>query len=848
MSDVAPEKARKGGLSESIQIFARVRPQRASKQASAKNQYWLSSGGDNGHKLGFKLHKEDVGGQINNQRDTYEFMFDKVFDLQTQQEEIFDAVAKPVVRDVLDGYNGTIFAYGQTGSGKTFTITGGSERYADRGIIPRAIQAIFQEKAKRVDHTYDISISYLEIYNEIGYDLLDNSRNPKSLEDLPKVGLHEDEEGRTQLRNLSTITAADEESALNLLFIGDTNRMIAETPSNPASSRSHCLFIITLTCRHDGSDILRRSKLHLVDLAGSERVARTGIGGTLLKEAKYINLSLHYLEQVIIALHEQALGKRSHVPYRNSMMTSVLRDSLGGNCRTTMIATIAVEDQLIDESISTCRFAQRVALVANHATLNEQVDPQLVITRLKREINQLKAELAVFRNAEDGDEGQDMPSYEVERLRTLVKEYLEDNSRESCLTLDSMKKIRASFEMFKIFYQSARQSRGGESPQTTITDAPKDTSGGSQPKPNLDDIQKLERLIQHRDNEINVLLGLVNKRKQQPTNSISAETTESDLLKATSLEKIPVAAERPYASTENLPKGILQLTSDKARAFEIFKSGYPSGAWIDGQKQLLKGKYAVAKQLGEVACGLRDQIKHIKAQINSATQNSSDSESEIQPLREKMVDLTRRYKDSYQQLREFRMEIEHLQHLLEQGRLRLSRDFEFWYSSVYLGSETPQNEESSEMRRDRNEIARRAKNDYEHDNVKSAIEEQVPIASPDAHHHHRREFSTASTEYPSSHLHRTAPTAGNYAAYSVSSKSQLVTEEPNELTAYPSSRSATSRLQLEATSKPTVDLPPFERSSYSTESLSKSSKIHEDIKQFYEIRRNLIGQSQGGVL
>jgi kinesin family protein 6/9 len=176
---------------------------------------------------------------------------------------------------------------------------------------------------------------------------LDASRDAKKLEDLPKVTLMEDGDELTHLKNLSMVPAICEEDALNYLFVGDTNRMIAETPSNPASSRSHCIFIITLTARMDGEDIIRRSKLHLVDLAGSERVAKTKINGSLLKEAQHINLSLHYLEQVIMALHEQSNGKRTHVPYRNSMMTAVLRDSLGGNCMTTMIATLSVEDVLI---------------------------------------------------------------------------------------------------------------------------------------------------------------------------------------------------------------------------------------------------------------------------------------------------------------------------------------------------------------------------------------------------------------------------------------------------------------------------------------------------------------------
>lgn len=146
----------------------------------------------------------------------------------------------------------------------------------------------------------------------------------------------------------------------------------------------------------------------------SERTSRTQIAGNLLKEAKYINLSLHFLEQVIVALHQKALGNRAHIPYRNSMMTSVLRDSLGGNCKTTMIATAAVEDHLIDESISTCRFAQRVALISNNAKLNEEMDPHLVIARLKREIVRLKAELAIARG--EGEEGSDeLPDYEIER-------------------------------------------------------------------------------------------------------------------------------------------------------------------------------------------------------------------------------------------------------------------------------------------------------------------------------------------------------------------------------------------------------------------------------------------------
>ena len=209
----------------------------------------------------------------------------------------------------------------------------------DRGIIPRTLSYIFGKIAEKADTAYEVRVSYLEIYNEAGYDLLDPSHETKGLEDLPKVTLQEDHDGRIHLRNLSAQLARNEEEALNLLFVGDTNRMISETPMNMASSRSHCIFTISIEARPSGSDVVRRSKLHLVDLAGSERVKKTGIEGTVLREARYINLSLHYLEQVIVALQE-----KKFVPYRNSMMTSVLRDSLGGNCKTVMVATLSSEE------------------------------------------------------------------------------------------------------------------------------------------------------------------------------------------------------------------------------------------------------------------------------------------------------------------------------------------------------------------------------------------------------------------------------------------------------------------------------------------------------------------------
>lgn len=237
----------------------------------------------------------------------------------------------------------------------------------------------------------------------------------------------EDDSGNFHFKNLSMHAASTEEEALNLLFLGDTNRAIAETPMNMASSRSHCIFTLSLEIRQPGADVVRRSKLHLVDLAGSERVGKTNSSGSVLSEAKYINTSLFFLERVIVALHEKATKGRSHIPYRDSMMTSVLRDSLGGNCKTIMVATINPEAAHTDESLSTCRFAQRVSLIKNRATINEDVDPSLIIAKLKAEVLALREEVAFLKN--ESGEGDVLTPAEVEDLRVKCKEYISDESR-----------------------------------------------------------------------------------------------------------------------------------------------------------------------------------------------------------------------------------------------------------------------------------------------------------------------------------------------------------------------------------------------------------------------------------
>ncbi|NWH30314.1 KIF6 protein, partial [Chloropsis hardwickii] len=683
-----PAAAAAAMVKETIRVFARVKPLGRRQQTgsySVDNEEPLPS-------LEISVPRDLADGFINNKRESYKFKFQKIFDQEAKQDVIFDSIAKPVAERVLAGYNGTIFAYGQTGSGKTFTITGGAERYSDRGIIPRTLSYIFDQLQKDSSKVYTTHVSYLEIYNECGYDLLDPRHEASRMEDLPKVTIMEDSDQNIHLKNLSLQQATNEEEALNLLFLGDTNRMIAETPMNQASSRSHCIFTVHISSKEPGSATIRRSKLHLVDLAGSERVAKTGIGGHLLTEAKYINLSLHYLEQVIIALAEK---NRSHIPYRNSMMTSVLRDSLGGNCMTTMIAMLAMDKRNIDESISTCRFAQRVALIKNEAVLNEEIDPRLMIVQLKKEIQDLKDELALVTGKQRTSE---LSQEELLQLDELIETFVKNNDPDSSLDVGAdMRKIKYCFSHMKQIINHPMTS--GE--KLLSEDI-------SEEKNSNEKLEKLKGLLQQRDNEINILVTMLKKEKKKVQDTLSQLKATS--VGSTVLEKSPVSLEesqspsryfspkeaKVFSSSVPRPPFLSRATGGKMslgcqEAFEVFKQDHADSITIEDNKQLLKQRFDEAKCLGEKLNEVRNKINHLKGKIiqrqiqRAALAVSNPSEEPMfdpveENLRMQIEEEKKSYKIVYSRFKGLKVEIEHLQLLMEKVKMKLQKDFEVWWS------------------------------------------------------------------------------------------------------------------------------------------------------------------------
>jgi len=314
------------------------------------------------------------------------FTFDSVYDWNTKQETIYKETAFPIVESVLEGYNGTIFAYGQTGTGKTHTMEGQPDPPELRGIIPRAFEHVFQAVGLQQGKQFLVRASFLELYNEEIRDLLShNPKNKLELREKPDVGVY--------VKDLSSFPIQDAEEMISKLQLGRKNRAVGETKMNRDSSRSHSIFTITIEASEigpDGENHIRMGKLNLVDLAGSERQSKTQATGDRFKEAININQSLTTLGNVISALVDP---KATHIPYRDSKLTRLLQDSLGGNTKTVMVANIGPADWNYDETLSTLRYANRAKNIKNKPKINE--DPKDAMLReFQEEIAKLKAQLA----------------------------------------------------------------------------------------------------------------------------------------------------------------------------------------------------------------------------------------------------------------------------------------------------------------------------------------------------------------------------------------------------------------------------------------------------------------------
>ncbi|KPP75450.1 kinesin-1 heavy chain-like, partial [Scleropages formosus] len=406
------------------------------------------------------------------------YMFDRVFQSSTTQEQVYNACAQKIVKDVLEGYNGTIFAYGQTSSGKTHTMEGNLHDPDGMGIIPRIVQDIFNYIYSMDENLeFHIKVSYFEIYLDKIRDLLDVSKT--------NLSVHEDKNRVPYVKGCTERFVCSPEEVMDTIDEGKSNRHVAVTNMNEHSSRSHSIFLINVKQENTQTEQKLSGKLYLVDLAGSEKVSKTGAEGAVLDEAKNINKSLSSLGNVISALAEGS----TYIPYRDSKMTRILQDSLGGNCRTTIVICCSPSSFNEAETKSTLMFGQRAKTIKNTVCVNVELTAEQWKKKYEREkdrnktlrntITWLENELNRWRN------GETVP---------VEEQFDKEKANAEVLALDNLS-------------NSEKVAPSPGVPGVKFTDAEKEKCE--------EELAKLYKQLDDKDDEINQQSQLVEKLKQQ---------------------------------------------------------------------------------------------------------------------------------------------------------------------------------------------------------------------------------------------------------------------------------------------------------------------------------------------
>eukprot|EP00758_Cryptobia_borreli_P002910 Tbor_TRINITY_DN3383_c0_g1::TRINITY_DN3383_c0_g1_i1::g.23497::m.23497/K10397/KIF6_9; kinesin family member 6/9 len=639
---------------------------------------------------------------INNTVEDHTFKLDLVLK-DASQEYVFEMSASEVIRSVISGYNGTVMCYGQTGSGKSYTMIGGSD-YSSRGIIPRSIKAVFDEVSSQPDKLFDISVSFVEVYNERINDLLDLS----SKEDYV---VQEDTKGNIVIRGALVRPCPREEAALAALFEGNMNCTVSNHSLNAKSSRSHCIFTIYVNSRSrvesDSASVV--SKLHLVDLAGSESISKTLSTGDTATEALYINKSLTFLEHVVMALGS---SNRSHVPFRQSKLTSLLKDSLGGNSKTTMIANIWPEDRHVEETLRTLRFASRMMKVQTEATVNFILDPAAQVKQLQRTITDLKSELQMQNQLM----GKSHISYEGaftedERfeMEKTVQAYLSDDSV-SEIPVRSLREVKEYFKVFKSFIEQKAVEQGRNNSvlfdiKTCMKASPTGTNvkngsiippigtagvtmsstsgigiidrnvgisvGVAAPCKNIKDMLKTSPKA---ESQVSLPKTLCNRTLQQ---KMTDATIDNSQRRDSFLLNSPEDAEITQHTSAVVP--------DKAVVFNDYKrmAGAKAVEKIKSDKVTLNDLKVQAVAVGREVNEIKASIDILTAQIDTRNENDVKDDAELMTNIDKLNELKDRYRNRYESLMRAREERDTLVKVIEASLQQLLHDFEQWYNMIF---------------------------------------------------------------------------------------------------------------------------------------------------------------------
>ena len=687
-----------------IRVVIRTRP---TQQFASKNINISSI--DN--KINITIPRNESKGIINNQKENWTFQFDKILH-NVAQEEVFEYV-KSVISSSTRGFNGTVFAYGPTGSGKTFTMSGSSSNFNYRGIIPRSITRLFQELGGKVDFDSKVSISYLEIYNEIIFDLL--SPVPAN-EQKGEINFQEDAKGNVVVKGLTKHIVSNEEEAFNLLFEGESNRTVSEHQLNKASTRSHCIFTISIEMKSkvESSEKVLTSKLNFVDLAGSERVKETGSSGIALKEAAYINKSLTFLEQVVVALTDKT-KRKEYVPYRQSKLTHILKDAIGGNCRTIMIATIWPEEQFILDTLSTLNFAKRMKNVVNDLSVNIMLDKNAYIKKLTKEIKELKKELLMHNTlANRGKINYDPYTPEEQYVQQQIAlKFL--NGENEDIEFDSIRQAKELFIQCRIIFQKEyndtkldNESQAAIEKKKTLIEKEREKTlidnekgvGDFEEKPSFGigrapkDARPIYKLEQTNTNVQNQ--GLNNLMKSGEIKNLNSGAIENDINIVQGQTDADVVLEGEDIDKmdeyEDIPP---ERIPDKNTGFQIYKSENEGAKKIEediiNTTTELKKLKDEARNLGETGNKYKEQIDNIQNALKNKQQNKLNLADEMTnviddeecKLIDQLKDIRKNYKETVDKFKQTKVSINELKNNLDLLKIKYVDSFENWFYKKY---------------------------------------------------------------------------------------------------------------------------------------------------------------------
>ncbi|XP_072905399.1 kinesin-like protein KIF9 isoform X2 [Hemitrygon akajei] len=662
----------------------------------------------------------------NNQHCDWLFKVDEILH-DVPQDVVYNAVAKKAVSSIINGFSSTIMCYGQTGAGKTYTMTGATEKYEYRGIIPRAIQQIFKEVEEQADLALTLYVSYLEIYNETLFDLL--STTPDSPTSNTHMSIVEDDHG-VRIKGLSIHLVTNEEDALNYLFEGETNRIIASHSMNKSSSRSHCIFTIYVETRWKEASEVKylTSKLNMVDLAGSERLGKTGSEGQVMREAMYINKSLSFLEQAIIALTD---SKREHIPFRQSKLTHVLKDSIGGTCNTILVANIYGEAAQIEETLSTLRFASRMKCIPAEPVANVHSDPMKLIQKLQYDIQVLQDELAMYNILANRRQVsyETLTANQIQDIKTQVCRYLDGTIEE--INITNVRQLRESFAQFKIILQQQEQDIEAALRSRYILIDRSSKASGITADP-VDHKLSVESQVGDLSGE-GFGIGLAptsakakklkNKKNKEITGSTKKErapvTGKDPEMIAQAKEPAPDVPAKPIAQREqevaSAESALLESIDkvekiepstppQKSVMFEMFKAekGREINRILIENKSILIEKRKNMRELTERINNTKEEIDITKRSLNIKKREKQDEGEYMNEQDEPIVDedefnliiqlkdLKQQYRQDFDVLQDLRVEVQYCQKLVDQCRLRLLTEFDIWYNESFLISSDAQ--------------------------------------------------------------------------------------------------------------------------------------------------------------